>query len=279
MSAGTECDAALPVVEFRGVTKEFERDGRRSIAISDVSFVVCDLPGRGELVSLLGPSGCGKSTILRLIAALAPHFPPTAGEVLVAGRPVRGPGADRGMVFQDYTSYPNRTVLGNVEFGLELRGLPSGERRATALDWITRVGLTGHERKYPHELSGGMKQRVAIARTLVMHPRILLMDEPFGALDPETRYAMQALLIDLWQELEATIFFVTHSITEAAYLGDRVFLMQANPGRLVEQMELPRPDEPPEVLETRPEFREIVALIKSKVHGGASRGVQPVARD
>jgi NitT/TauT family transport system ATP-binding protein len=275
--------AAVPgvhVVEFRRVCKVFERGGRTSVALQDVSFAVPDVPGRGEIVSILGPSGCGKSTILRLIAGLEPHFPPTSGEVLVADRPVIGPGADRGMVFQDYTSYPNRTVVENVEFGLEVRGMPREERRALATVWVARVGLQGHERKYPHELSGGMKQRVAIARTLVMHPRILLMDEPFGALDPETRYAMQELLVELWRDADCTVVFVTHSITEAAYLGDRVLFMRSDPGRLVGQVELPRPDAPPAVMETRPGFREVVALLKSKVHGAQA---QPpgavVARD
>jgi NitT/TauT family transport system ATP-binding protein len=260
--------APAPVVELRRVTKEFERGSQRFLAIQDVSFRVEDRPGHGELVSILGPCGCGKSTVLRIIAGLGPHFPPTSGQVLVGGRPVTGPGADRGMVFQDYTSYPNRTVLRNVEFGLEVRGMARDKRRALALDWIRKVGLAGHENKYPHELSGGMKQRVAIARSLVMHPRIILMDEPFGALDPEARYAMQSLLVELWRSIEATVFFVTHSITEAAYLGDRVYLMQANPGRLVEELELPRPDLPPEQMETRADFREVVALLKSKIHGG-----------
>ena len=262
-------DPCHPVVEFRKVTKEFETGGKRSMAIRDVSFAVEDARGHGELVSILGPSGCGKSTVLRLIAGLEPHFPPTSGEVLVAGSRLTGPGADRGMVFQDYTSFPNRTVAENVEFGLEIRGVAKDERRAVAQTWIESVGLAGHEKKFPHELSGGMKQRVAIARTLVMRPRIILMDEPFGALDPETRYSMQRLLIELWETIEATIFFVTHSITEAAYLGDRVLFMRANPGRLVDDIRLPRPDAPPEVMETRAEFREVIARLKSKVHGAA----------
>ena len=264
-----------PVVEFRRVTKEFVSGRKRSIAIKDVTFAVEDLPDQGELVTLLGPSGCGKSTVLRILAGLEPHFPPTSGEVLAAGAPVTGPGADRGMVFQDYTSYPNRTVLGNVEFGLEVKGVPSDRRRHLAMAWIAKVGLEGHENKFPHELSGGMKQRVAIARTLVMQPRCILMDEPFGALDPQTRYAMQKLLVDLWRSIEATVFFVTHSITEAAYLGDRVFFMQPNPGRLVDEMRLPRPDAPPEDMETRPEFRGVVALIKARIYGGA--GASPPA--
>ena len=275
VAAGSSA-APPPVVEFRNVSKDFQRGGRRSVAIQDVSFVVEDLPQQGELITILGPSGCGKSTVLRLIAGLEPHFPPTAGEVRVAGMAVTGPGADRGMVFQDYTSYPNRSVLGNVEFGLEIKGVPPGERRSLAESWIVKVGLAGHEKKYPHELSGGMRQRVAIARTLVMHPRIILMDEPFGALDPEVRYSMQALLIELWRSIEATVFFVTHSIMEAVYLGDRVFVMQANPGRLVETMQLPRPHATPQEMEARPEFQEMVVRLKSKIHGAkaaaAARG-------
>jgi NitT/TauT family transport system ATP-binding protein len=261
-----------PVVQFKKVTKRFRQGGQWSTAIENVSFVVDDLPGVGELITVLGPSGCGKSTVLRLIAGLQPQFPPTEGEVLVFGKPVAGPGPDRGMVFQDYSSYPNRTVLGNVEFGLEVQGGPKKERRDLARVWIQRVGLAGHEDKYPHELSGGMRQRVAIARTLAVRPRIILMDEPFGALDPETRYSMQELLIELWRELEATVFFVTHSISEAAYLGDRVYIMKSGPGRLVEEVKLPRPDEPPIAAEARSDFREVVALLKEKIHGPAAKG-------
>ncbi len=260
---------APPIVEFRQVTKRFRRGDGWSTAIEDVTFAVEDLPSIGEFVVVLGPSGCGKSTILRLIAGLEPHHPPTSGEVLLGGKPVAGPGPDRGMVFQDYSSYPQRTVLGNVEFGLELQGLPRKERRAIAREWIAKVGLGGHEDKYPHELSGGMRQRVAIARSLVLRPRIILMDEPFGALDPETRYAMQELLIRLWQELQSTVFFVTHSIPEAAYLGDRVYLMHANPGRLVEEIRLPRPDASPVEVEQHADFREVVAHLKAKVFGRA----------
>ena len=263
---------APPVVQFKQVTKRFRRGGEWNTAIENVTFVVDDIPDVGEFITILGPSGCGKSTVLRLIAGLQPQFPPTTGEVLVFGKPVEGPGPDRGMVFQDYSSYPNRTVLGNVEFGLEVQGKPKNERRDLARTWIERVGLAGHEKKYPHELSGGMRQRVAIARTLALHPRIILMDEPFGALDPETRYSMQELLIDLWSELAATVFFVTHSISEAAYLGDRVYIMKACPGRLDEEIKLPRPAESPVAVEARQDFRDVVALLKEKVHGPSAKG-------
>jgi NitT/TauT family transport system ATP-binding protein len=269
---------APPVVQFKQVTKRFRQGGEWSTAIENVSFVVEDIPDAGEFITILGPSGCGKSTVLRLIAGLQPQFPPTTGEVLVFGQPVAGPGSDRGMVFQDYSSYPNRTVQGNVEFGLELQGKTRKERHDLARTWIEKVGLAGHEKKYPHELSGGMRQRVAIARTLAVRPRIILMDEPFGALDPETRYSMQELLVCLWRELAATVFFVTHSISEAAYLGDRVYIMKSCPGRLAEEIKLPRPAESPIAVETRSDFREVVALLKEKVHGpaaGGSRGAAP----
>ena len=267
----TPHEAVPPVVQFKNVSKEFSRGREKFLALQDVSFVVENLPDIGEFVCLLGPSGCGKSTLLRMVAGLEPHFPPTTGEVLVGGKPVHGPGADRAMVFQDYTSYPNRTVLGNVEFGLEVQRIPKKERLDVAMSWIAKVGLTGHEKKYPHELSGGMKQRVAIARTLAVRPTIVLMDEPFGALDPETRYAMQELLVSLWKEMQSTVFFVTHSITEAAYLGDRVYLMDGPPGRLLEEIKLPRPGQSPLEVEGRADFREVVALLKSKIHGKRSK--------
>ena len=253
------------IVEFRNVTKTFNagRPGALT-AIRDVSFVVEDLHGHGEFISVLGPSGSGKSTILRLLAGLEPHFPATSGEVLVSGRPVNGPGADRGMVFQDYTSFDNRTVLENVAFGLECRGVPRQQRYAKARDWIARVGLnvTTDAGKYPHELSGGMRQRVAIARTLILHPRIILMDEPFGALDPHNRYQMQDLLVTLWREVEATVFFVTHSIEEAVYLGDRVFILSRGPGRLLHQIPVEPPSRPAAEMQREPGFQETVFVIR-----------------
>jgi len=230
---------APSVVDFRGVTKRF---GHHT-AIRDVTFSVPDLPGKGEFITILGPSGCGKSTVLRLIAGLRPHHPATEGVVLVGGEPVVRPGSDRSMVFQDYTSFDNRTVEDNVAFGLECRGVPARERRALAREWIARVGLDVRRdaAKYPGELSGGMRQRVAIARTLVLSPRIILMDEPFGALDPTTRLNMQELLVDLWKEAEATVFFVTHSIEEALYLGDRVYVLSGSPGTIIHEMVVPPP--------------------------------------
>ncbi|MFM8984701.1 MAG: ABC transporter ATP-binding protein, partial [Planctomycetia bacterium] len=206
MSESSQAPAAErpPAVEFRHVTKVYgQGTPREYVAISDVSFTIPDVVDKGEISSFLGPSGCGKSTVLRLVAGLAPQHPPSSGTVTVLGREIQGPGADRGMVFQDYTSFDNRTVLDNVAFGLECRGVPRADREAQARDWIAKVGLNPSRdaAKYPHELSGGMRQRVAIARTLILRPRIILMDEPFGALDPATRLDMQDLLVRLWNEV------------------------------------------------------------------------------
>ncbi|MEW6265472.1 MAG: ABC transporter ATP-binding protein [Thermodesulfobacteriota bacterium] len=254
-----------PIVEFKSVTKTyFAGTGKAATAIKDVDFVVEDLPDQGEFIAVLGPSGCGKSTILRLIAGLAPQFPPTSGAVQVHGQTVLGPGPDRGMVFQDYTSFDNRTVLDNVAFGLECRGVAVKERREAALEWIGKVGLdpAGDAGKYPHQLSGGMRQRVAIARTLILKPGIILMDEPFGALDPVTRQNMQDLLVGLWREVQATVFFVTHDVTEAVYLGDRVFILSNSPGTILHKMLVAPPDRPARVMQREPEFQKSVFAIR-----------------
>ena len=266
-------DAGLPErVRFRNVTKEFGVAGERRVALQDINFVVPDNPDRGELIALIGPSGCGKSTVLRIIAGLKPHFPPTRGEATVFGKPVEKPGSERGVVDQKYSLLPHLTVLENIAFGLRLRGTPRRERRAAALDWVRKVGLDGFDDKYPSELSGGMQQRVAIAATLILEPKILLMDEPFGALDPKIRLQMQELLIALWKEQKSTVFIVTHSIEEAVYLGDRVFRMVARPGRLVETLALPRPDEPPEIMRKRPWFTSVTQELLRRLEDDAPAG-------
>jgi NitT/TauT family transport system ATP-binding protein len=261
------------VVDFDRVTKRF----RDVTVIRDVTFSVKDLPNKGEFIAILGPSGCGKSTVLRLIAGLRPHHPATEGSVLVGGKPVGPPGSDRSMVFQDYTSFDNRSVEDNVAFGLECRGVPAAERRDRAREWIAKVGLdvSRDARKYPSELSGGMRQRVAIARTLILSPRIILMDEPFGALDPTTRLHMQALLVDLWKEAQATVFFVTHSIEEAVYLGDRVYVFSGAPGTILREMTVPPPHLPPKEMQRQPEFvdrvfeiRDIIDRLASSTRAG-----------
>ena len=255
-------------VDFRGVTKIYGEGTRREYtALADVSFTIPDLPDHGEISSFLGPSGCGKSTVLRLIAGLEPQHPPTKGTVEVLGREVVGPGADRGMVFQDYTSFDNRTVLDNVAFGLECRGVARRQREVEGREWIERVGLdpVRDAKKYPHELSGGMRQRVAIARTLILRPRIILMDEPFGALDPATRLDMQDLLVKLWREVQATVLFVTHSVEEAVYLGDRVFVMATTPGRIAGDFRMPAASSPARQTQSEPWFHEQVHKLQEQI--------------
>lgn len=260
--------AGPPVVELRQVTKTYNADQPNAYtAIKNVSFVVEDLANKGEFICVLGPSGCGKSTILRLIAGLAPQHPATSGELLVLGKPVFGPGADRGMVFQDYTSFDHRTVLDNVTFGLECLGVPRPQRYELGRAWVQRVGLNvvTDQYKYPHELSGGMRQRVAIARSLILHPRIILMDEPFGALDPQTRMNMQDLLLGLWRDVHATVFFITHSIEEAVFLGDRIYVMSNAPGTILEELALQPSDRPSKEMQRDSSFQETVYHLRDLI--------------
>jgi ABC-type nitrate/sulfonate/bicarbonate transport system ATPase subunit len=257
-----------PVVEFKNVTKTYNAGKPNAFtAIKDISFVVSDKPGVGEFVGVLGPSGCGKSTILKLIAGLEPQHPPTSGVVAFLGKSVFGPGADRGMVFQDYTSFDHRTVLDNITFGLECHGVPRKIRDEMGRHWIEQVGLDvkGDQNKYPHELSGGMRQRVAIARSLILRPRVILMDEPFGALDPQTRLNMQDLLVDLWRKVQASVFFVTHSIEEAVYLGDRVFVLSSSPGTLAREIEVESPDRPAAEMQREQRFQDTVYYIRDLI--------------
>ncbi|MDY6960008.1 MAG: ABC transporter ATP-binding protein [Halobacteriota archaeon] len=200
-------------------------------AIEDTSFVVAD----GEFVCILGPSGCGKTTLLRMIGGLDDI---TGGEIILGDRSVSGPGCDRGFVFQEYTLFPWRNAQKNVEFGLEIQGVDRAERKRIADKYIDLVGLKGFEDRYPKELSGGMKQRVAIARALASNPEILLMDEPFGALDAQTRNLMQVELLSIWEKENKTVLFVTHSVDEAVFLADRVFVLTTSPGKIREIVEI-----------------------------------------
>ena len=255
-------------IEFRNVTKTYDLGKPNAYtAIQDITFAVDDLPGKGEFVCILGPSGCGKSTILRLLAGLGPQHPPTSGEVLVFGEKVTGPSSDRGMVFQDYTSFDNRTVLDNIAFGLECRGVPRNDRYEQARAFMEKVGLKvdKHQYKYPHQLSGGMRQRVAIARTLILRPRLIMMDEPFGALDPNTRMKMQDLLISLWHEIETTVIFITHSIEEAVYIGDRVYIFSSAPGRLVKELAIDPPTKDAVRTQREAAFQETVYYIRDTI--------------
>ena len=222
---------------LKHITVSFQRRrGGSVVAVDSLDLTVRDK----EFVCIVGPSGCGKSTLLRIIAGLTR---PTTGEVVLDGMQVSGPGADRGMVFQSYTLFPWLTVEGNVEFGPRLRGQPPELCTRIAKRYIDLVGLSGFEHSYPKELSGGMMQRAAIARALANDPEILLMDEPFGALDAQTRTLMQELLLSVWEQTHKTVLFVTHDIEEAVLLADRVYVMTARPGRIKREIQvaLPRP--------------------------------------
>jgi NitT/TauT family transport system ATP-binding protein len=216
-------------------------------ALDDVSFDVAP----GEFVCLLGPSGCGKSTLL---GALAGHLAPSHGAIRVDGRPIASPSPERGLVFQHHTLLPWRSVLDNVAFGLKMQGVAKRERRIRAAELLQLVGLAGFEERYPSELSGGMQQRVELARVLINQPRVLLMDEPFGALDALTRLAMQELLLDVWARFRPTVLFVTHDIDEALFLADRLLVLGPRPGRIVETLTLPFARPRQAALSTSPDF-------------------------
>jgi NitT/TauT family transport system ATP-binding protein len=272
-SAAADKDKPHPnVLELKNVSKTFVNpDGKVFPAIKNVNLQIKDEPGRGEFRVFLGPSGCGKSTILNIVAGL---YRPTSGEALVRGREIVGPGPDRGMVFQSYSSYPWLSVLDNVAFGLKLRGVPQGERERTARTWVEKVGLKGSEHKYPKQLSGGMRQRVAIARTLAVKPQIILMDEPFGALDVQTRMGMQNLINELWEEIESTILFVTHDIAEAVYLADTIHILSAGPGTVVDEIEIDLPLHRTEELKRTARFRELEVQVLEKIRAAGSGNVR-----
>jgi NitT/TauT family transport system ATP-binding protein len=258
------------VLELKNVSKTFVNpDGKAFHAIRDVDLAIKDEPDVGEFRVFLGPSGCGKSTILNIVAGL---FPPTTGQALLRGQPITGAGPDRGMVFQSYSSYPWLTVLDNVAFGLKLRGVARDERERVARAWIEKVGLDGTERKYPGQLSGGMRQRVAIARTLAVKPQIILMDEPFGALDVQTRLGMQNLINEIWEEIEGTILFVTHDIAEAVYLADKIHILSAGPGTIVDEVTIDLPMHRTEELKTSRKFRELETLVLERIRQQAKGG-------
>lgn len=216
----------MTMLQVRGVERRFDI----TLALQATDLDVAE----NEFITILGPSGCGKSTLLRIVAGLD-H--PTAGTVQLDGRRIVGPGADRGMVFQSYTLFPWLSVLDNVCFGLRERGLPRAEQVASAMRYIAQVGLLGFEQHYPKQLSGGMQQRTALARALANRPRMLLMDEPFGALDHQTRELMQELLLGIWEAERTTVLFVTHDIDEAVFMASRVVVMSARPGRI--KLDLP----------------------------------------
>ncbi len=221
-------------IQMEGLLKVFRKDDREIVALKDFNLQVDD----GELVCLLGPSGCGKTTVLRIVAGLEPK---SGGRVSVSGEEVSGAGPNRGVVFQEFALFPWRTVRKNIEFGLEVKGIPPCEKEAVSSRYIDLVNLEGFENVHPQQLSGGMKQRVGIARALANDPAVLLMDEPFGALDAQTRNLMQKELLRIWSATEKTILFVTHSVDEAVFLADRIVVMTARPGKVKEIIPIPIP--------------------------------------
>ena len=262
------------VLEVRGLHKRFTAaDGTVIEALHGVSFDV----HRREFVCVIGPSGCGKSTLVRMLAGLDS---PTSGHILVDGREPHGPGADRGMVFQGYTLFHWLTVRRNVMFGLQAKGVGRDKAEADARFWIDMVGLTPFIDAYPYQLSGGMKQRVAIARALATQPQVLLMDEPFGALDAQTRCQMQAYLHQIWQNVNVTIVFITHDLDEAVYLADRIIVLAAHPGRIEEIIEVPvpHPRTPEQLFD--PAFLATRARIDELIHPKATEPVErlPITR-
>jgi NitT/TauT family transport system ATP-binding protein len=254
---------ARPVVlSVQDLRKSFGDAKNSHVAFEPVSLDI----HRREFICIIGPSGCGKSTLIRIVAGLEEA---SGGRILLDGHPVSGPSPDRGMVFQGYTLFPWRTVRQNVMFGLKMRGKDSATADAEARQWLEIVGLGKFEDFYPHELSGGMKQRVAIARALANEPRILLMDEPFGALDALTRAKMQNYLLQIWKKVEVTVLFITHDLEEACYLADRVIVMGANPGRVLEVIEnpIPRPRSTEQLVS--PEFIALKHRLDELIHGPA----------
>ncbi|MPZ88797.1 MAG: ATP-binding cassette domain-containing protein [Nitriliruptorales bacterium] len=248
--------ASQRVVDIQGLSVVYDGGPRGKIHALDNVDLTSE---RGDFVCLVGRSGCGKTTLLKTVGGFVE---PALGTVRVSGQPVRGPGRDRGMVFQDYALFPWRTALRNVMFGLEQSGVRKDEAAARAREYLAMVHLDGFEDVYPHQLSGGMKQRVAIARALVYEPEILLMDEPFAAVDAFTRQQLQALMVDVWKSAAATVFYVTHDIMEAIYLSERVVVMTPHPGRIrkVQSIDLPRPRDPldPKVARLAQEIRDLV---------------------
>lgn len=247
------------ILEIKDLKKSFPKKKGEMVAIADFDLDVRE----GEFVCILGPSGCGKTTILRIIAGLES---PSTGKIMLNGKEISGPGSDRGMVFQEFALFPWRTVRRNVEFGLELKGVPAEERKVRTQKYTDLVGLNGFEDYHPYQLSGGMKQRVGIARALANEPEILLMDEPFGALDAQTRNLMQKELLRIWSETKKTVIFITHSVDEAVFLADRVVVMTARPssiGQIYEiNWERPRDRASPEFAALR---KQILAQLESMV--------------
>jgi NitT/TauT family transport system ATP-binding protein len=245
-------------VEIRDVSVRFGSNGQMTEAASRVSLDVKP----GEFVSIIGPSGCGKSTLLNIVAGF---IRPSDGEALLDGKPIGGPGADRGVVFQQYSLFPWMTVRKNVEFGLKMQGLGRTQRESAARSLLGMTGLLSFENHYPDQLSGGMKQRVGIVRALATSPQVMLMDEPFGALDSQTRAVMQEILTNMWQQLQLSVLFITHDIEEAIFLSEKVYVMTARPGRIKAEIPIPLPRPRTPEMTASPTFQALVRQLKALI--------------
>ena len=256
-------------LSVQGVGRTFPgvNGGQPTLALQPTSLEVAD----NDFITVLGPSGCGKSTLLRIVAGLDT---PTVGQVLLDGQPVVGPGADRGMVFQSYTLFPWLTVRQNICFGLREKGMPAAEQAEIAARFIAEVGLSGFESHFPKQLSGGMQQRVALARALANDPKILLLDEPFGALDNQTRALMQELLLSIWELHKKTVLFVTHDIDEAIFMANRCAVFSARPGRIKNELQIDLPYPRHYTVKTTPRFSELKAQVTEDIRVETLRAVQ-----
>jgi NitT/TauT family transport system ATP-binding protein len=266
-------DLKMSILQVSGVAKSFASRGGSTVALEATDLLVQE----NDFITILGPSGCGKSTLLRMVAGLDT---PSGGVITLDGLPVRGPGADRGMVFQSYTLFPWLTVLQNVCFGLREKGMPAAQQLERARHFIAKVGLTDFQDHFPKQLSGGMQQRTALARALANDPRILLMDEPFGALDHQTRELMQELLLGIWEEERKTVLFVTHDIDESIFMGNRVVVMSARPGRIKCDLAVPLAHPRHYAMKTTPAFAELKARLTEEIRIEVRKaaGLEPALR-
>jgi ABC-type nitrate/sulfonate/bicarbonate transport system ATPase subunit len=254
---------ASPLLQVRAVSRRFDR----MLALEATDLAVAE----NDFITILGPSGCGKSTLLRIVAGLDV---PTSGEVRLAGEVVRGPGADRGMVFQSYTLFPWLTVQENIGFGLREKGMPVAERNEIAARFIAEVGLRGFEAHFPKQLSGGMQQRVALARALANDPKILLLDEPFGALDNQTRALMQELLLSIWELHKKTVLFVTHDVDEAIFMANRCVVFSARPGHIKNELAIDLAYPRHYTVKTTPRFSELKAVVTEDIRAESLKAAQ-----
>jgi NitT/TauT family transport system ATP-binding protein len=256
VATGTSADRGR--IELKRLSMSFGQGTARVEAVESVDLVVAP----GEFVSIIGPSGCGKSTLLNVVAGF---MPPTEGEVLLDGVPIKGPGPERGVVFQQYSLFPWMSVRKNVEFGLKMQGVPASKRQTTARTLLGLAGLLAFENHYPDQLSGGMKQRVGIVRALATSPQVMLMDEPFGALDSQTRVVMQQILTNMWQKFRLSVLFITHDIEEAIFLSDRVYVMTARPGRIKAEVAIPLPRPRTAEMMSSIEFTQILHKLRNLI--------------